>query len=238
MSPDIRSRLLIVFLGLLFCFGCYQNEANRIEAEKKRAKAEGERDVAEGDRDRAEGDRERAERERDKAEGGRQTGEKGRQSAEKGRQASEEERKEAERLRTIGEARQNLKRIASNVVSYYQMDRYSTAGVPLPRAFPASVELTPAKACCEVSPDGLCPAVTKLWLTDGWKNVKFEVREPHAFQYEMKTTQKNPQRAVVIRATGRPGCEGKDVLLETYVGLQEGQEVFMGPIIVKGGKKP
>jgi hypothetical protein len=54
----------------------------------------------------------------------------------------------------------------------------------------------------------------------------------------MTTTQKNPPKAVVIQAMGRPGCEGEDVLLETYVGLQEGQEVLMGPIVVKGGKKP
>jgi hypothetical protein len=159
----------------------------------------------------------------------------GNQDADQASQTAEKERIEALRRRAIDEARDNLKTIARGVMSYYHQERYTTAGIPLPQAFPASVGWTPAAPCCGISPDGLCPAVVASWMTEGWKAVKFDVREPHSFRYTIINQDKTPEKAVVVRAMGRPGCVGEAAVLEIYVGLQANNEVYTGPTVLIEG---
>jgi len=98
----------------------------------------------------------------------------------------------------------NLKAIYDGAVSYYENPRNHmdpATGDPVDPDFPASHDLTPSISCCNGSvaqkcvPDNSSTSSTKydptVWNDETWRKLRFEMRDPHLFQYQFYRTDKD-----------------------------------------------
>jgi type IV pilus assembly protein PilA len=94
------------------------------------------------------------------------------------------------RTARTSEAPPNLKKIFDGAKTYYEegskVQRDVTATV-IPVQFPAPVALTPTTKC--YAGDGnRCPGNAAAWDDPTWQALKFQLSDPHYFQYAFVTT--------------------------------------------------
>jgi Tfp pilus assembly protein PilE len=104
------------------------------------------------------------------------------------------------------------------------VEQYAVVNNALPRA---SAPLTPATSCCD-APGHKCFDL-ESWQTPAWKELDFEVQEPHRFQYSYESDGKK----FLGRAVGDLDCDGSSISYEiTGVLGEAGRVTFSkrGPI--------
>lgn len=116
---------------------------------------------------------------------------------------------EYKRKSISGEARVNLKRIASGVRYAFEEERLEN-GVVVHGQLPASAPLTPAAVKCCKQPEGRCPVDLQAWDHPTWKAIAFAVESPHYYAYELETF----KDGFVARAVGDLDCDGTPSKLE------------------------
>ena len=91
------------------------------------------------------------------------------------------------------EAGLNLKTLGDGAASYYQVDHYTTAGLPVPeKQFPTN-DGTFNNAAFRSHPTAV-PAGTKqsqnltVWTSEPWKSLKFSISKAHYYRYSYNAT--------------------------------------------------
>ena len=87
------------------------------------------------------------------------------------------------RTARTAEAPPNLKKIFDGAKTYYEEGaKVNRAGVTQTLTFPVTVALTPTTACKD-GPGGRCPGTVGDWSNVTWQALKFQLKDPHYFQY-------------------------------------------------------
>jgi hypothetical protein len=102
------------------------------------------------------------------------------------------------------EARMNLGLLRSGVRGWYAAHR--TDGRKL--AFPASTPWSPALECCKTKTAPKCAPGLGAFAHPTWKALRFDLVEPHYFQYRVTSEGKGKAARVVLEARGDLGCDG------------------------------
>lgn len=87
----------------------------------------------------------------------------------------------------------------------HSVQRYAVENNGFPRA---SAPLTPAIPCCR-GPGARCND-PQAWAAPEWRQLDFEISEPHRFQYSYESDGKT----FTARAVGDPSCNGSEVTYE------------------------
>jgi type IV pilus assembly protein PilA len=98
--------------------------------------------------------------------------------------------------------------------------------------FPKSTPWTPAATCCKGASSAKCIPDAKTFGHPTWKAVRFQLTDPHYYQYRITSEGRGKRARVTIEAQGDLDCDG---VLSNYkiIGALEGNWdlVFKGPII-------
>lgn len=91
------------------------------------------------------------------------------------------------------------------------------------RQFPvADASPTPAARCC-TGAAGRCAPDPGAWQTPAWTALRFEVTEPHYFQYAYRSTDGRTFEAVAV---GDLDCDGTTIAFTLRGRVGEGEPVF------------
>lgn len=115
------------------------------------------------------------------------------------------------RSKTV-EATMNVRKLYDSSVSYYEAEHATSAGEILPKQFPASVVLSPAKSCCEQG--GKCNPSPAAFENESWAALNFSVDDPHYFQYEYISSGTGKNAKFTARAIGDLDCNGDKWIFE------------------------
>jgi len=116
------------------------------------------------------------------------------------------------------EATEGLDKVKTGAKQYFQADHYNTTdGTILPKQFPASVGPTPGAAniCCSGATAPKCTPDPTDWNQDGWRELHFQLSEPHYFSWDWVALPANTNLTAnfTISAYGDLDC---DTTLSTY----------------------
>jgi hypothetical protein len=126
------------------------------------------------------------------------------------------------------EGTMNVRKLADSAVSYYEAEHADDSGKILPRSFPPSVPLTPAKSCCEQG--GQCQPDPKTFSHSSWVALNFSVDDPYSFQYEFTSSGKDGTATFTARAIADIGCTGKKTTLERSGTIGPDGNVVIAPL--------
>lgn len=101
----------------------------------------------------------------------------------------------------------NVRKMYDSAISYYESEHSDANGNILPKQFPASVAVTPAKSCCQY-PDGKCPVDENVWKNPTWVGLNFSVDDPHYYRYEFQSSGTDAKAKFVALAYGDLDCNG------------------------------
>ncbi len=105
------------------------------------------------------------------------------------------------------EAPLNLKKIFDAAKVYFEAERTKRDGTPLGHVLPANAPMTPATKCCAQA-GGKCKDAATTWGTATWSALKFEIRDPHYFQYAFVSNGKSGKDAAfTARAQADLDCD-------------------------------
>lgn len=117
------------------------------------------------------------------------------------------------------EAKLNLKALADGATAYYDSERTSTSGDPLPRTFPGSKSPTGVTAKREVFVAPSLPPCykgrtryprnSKVWSKEPWRSLKFGITKRHYYQYTYIRWGVGKKSQFIVRAKGDLDCDGK-----------------------------
>ncbi|MCA9667709.1 MAG: hypothetical protein KC503_19050 [Myxococcales bacterium] len=111
------------------------------------------------------------------------------------------------RLSKTTEARESLYKLRAGARTYFMNDHYSSSGQLAPKRLPAgSRDWTPSQSCC--SQGGKCMPNANEWSAPHWKALRFEMSDPHYFQYRFYSSGTGRSTSVVIEARGDLDCDG------------------------------
>jgi type IV pilus assembly protein PilA len=133
------------------------------------------------------------------------------------------------RSKTV-EATESLDKIKAGLKAHYvgngkrRRNRYR---------FPRSTPWTPAVTCCKGTSSPKCTPAAKSFDHPTWRAVRFQLTDPHYYQYRITSEGRGKKAQVTVEAQGDLDCDG---VLSNYkiIGSFEdnGDLVFKGPIIV------
>ncbi len=110
------------------------------------------------------------------------------------------------------EASMNVRKLADSATSYYEGEHADISGNILPKQFPASIGLTPARSCCEQG--GKCMPDQTTWNNESWAALNFSVDDPYYFQYEFTSSGTEKNAKFTARAIGDIDCSGRKSVFE------------------------
>jgi prepilin-type N-terminal cleavage/methylation domain-containing protein len=132
------------------------------------------------------------------------------------------------------EATEGLDKIKVGASQYFQADHYDSTGVLTPKQFPGSVSgATPSTTCCNDSTTApKCNANPANWNVNGWRELHFQLSEPHYFMWSWQSGSTNTASVYTTSALGDLDC---DTTSSTYTILGSVDSEFgvnaRGPII-------
>ncbi|MBW2736403.1 MAG: pilin [Deltaproteobacteria bacterium] len=110
------------------------------------------------------------------------------------------------------EATEGLDKVKAGAKSYFQADHYSSVGDLLAKQFPVTASLTPSTLCC-AGTGPKCPPNATAWNVDGWRDIQFQMTEPHYFQWNWQSAGDNKTSTFTADAVGDLDC---DTVYSTY----------------------
>ncbi len=128
------------------------------------------------------------------------------------------------------EATEGLDKLKAGAKQYFQADHYSTTNANLlPKQFPANVAVTPTVTCCTGATSPKCAVNPAAWNTDGWRELHFQLSDPHYFRFIWTASLTNKASIFTTDAYGDLDC---DSVFSTYR-LQGSIDVEYG-VLTKG----
>jgi type IV pilus assembly protein PilA len=115
------------------------------------------------------------------------------------------------RSKTV-EATMNIRKLFDSSVAYFEAEHATSAGVVLPKQFPASNAATPAVSPCGLPGDKYVPAPTNF-STQTWSALNFSVDDPFYFEYKYDSGGTEVNATFQAWAYGDLDC---DTILSTY----------------------
>lgn len=111
------------------------------------------------------------------------------------------------------EATLHLHALRRAATVYFTTPQVDKLGAALPCRFPVSAPLTPAgKSCCDpaLDKDGnkRCDANPKAWDQQAWKDLTFELADPHYYQYAFDSSGEGNAATFTASAYGDLDCDG------------------------------
>lgn len=110
------------------------------------------------------------------------------------------------------EAIQNIARIVRVADVYYVKPKLGADGERMVCQFTqGDIRTTMAKSCCDPSVndgEGRCDPAKIEWNRSLWKTLKFEMKEPHWFVYEVKASGTMADAKLEVSAYGDADCDG------------------------------
>jgi hypothetical protein len=111
--------------------------------------------------------------------------------------------------RLTAEATESLDKIKAGARMYFVADHYDTSGNLLPKRFPSTAPLTPAKVPCGRA----VRTPTSAWAKASWGKLHFSVTDTHRYSYSFESSGTNTKAVYTAKAFGDLDCDG---VLSTY----------------------
>lgn len=107
------------------------------------------------------------------------------------------------------EATENLDKMQLGARSYFVADHFSKTGGLLPPGFPpGSTAWVPPAPCCK-QPKGTCAPDPKIWESEPWRSLFFQISDPYRYQYRYRAQGTGKRATVTLEARGDLNCDGK-----------------------------
>ena len=104
------------------------------------------------------------------------------------------------------EAMMNIRKLYDSSVSYFASERSDSTGTILPKQFPASVTVSPAKGACCLAAGKKCAPSNALWTNATWKSLNFSVDDPFYYSYQYTSSGTDTSSAFFADAYGDLNC--------------------------------
>ncbi len=107
------------------------------------------------------------------------------------------------------EASMNLRRMYDAATVYYTVEQVGRDGAVLPRQFPTTTPLTPARSACQGGNSVKHVPSPGMWGAAGWQALNFGVRDPFYYQYQFISSGTGTNAKFTARAIGDLNCDGR-----------------------------
>ena len=130
------------------------------------------------------------------------------------------------------EATESLDKLKVGAKTYYSVEHYNTNMNLLAKQFPTSGTITPATPCCGQASDRCVPGPT-TFDAQNWRGLKFQMDEPHLYQYGWTSTGTDTTSAYTAEAAGDLDCDDSYSSYKMLgKGLAGGTVKSAGPVVV------
>lgn len=104
-----------------------------------------------------------------------------------------------------------------------------TAGTSVSLRFPITAGPSPVGNCCSV-PGDMCVPIPEVWDQDPWRNLDFQIADPHYFVYSYESDETGGRGSIfTARANGDLDCDGRMSTFERVGILASPGEVRSAP---------
>jgi hypothetical protein len=130
------------------------------------------------------------------------------------------------------EAVEALAKLKVGAKVYYQSDRYDEKGNARPKAFTeGKSDWSPKTPCCD-QPGRVCKPDATAWSQSPWKELFFQMTDPHRYQFRVDSTGEGAAAKFVAEARGDLNCDGKFSSYKITGSVDKsGDPVFEEPVV-------